>query len=86
MLFPKVKHNNLKQCILSFQFFTILKFRRLLVCPLLEVGRSTEPGRRRGRVSSRSTRQRTGLKRWIISEEIIFIKISFFFLGFQRSQ
>ena len=78
MLFPKVKHDNPKQCILSFQFFTVLKFRRLHVCPLLEEEQSTEPGRRRGRVSSRSTRQKTGLKRWIITKEMICIKISIF--------
>ena len=36
---------------------------RLLVWPLPEEERSTELGRRRERVSSRSTRQRTGWRR-----------------------
>ena len=56
------KHNNPKK-----YFFTFLKIFRLHPVPLREVDRSTEPGRRRGRVSSRSTRQRTGLKRWYCS-------------------
>ena len=63
MLFPKVKLFTHPSKMVTFSFFTVLKFLRLQWWALREVDRFTGPGRRKERVSTRSTRQRTGLKR-----------------------